>query len=373
MHRFSFYLYFSFALLFLAHSKLNGQSINSSDQDFVVVLDAGHGGKDSGNLGYKGSGFKEKNIALNIVLQVGKILEKTPGIKVVYTRDKDVFIELYKRADIANKVDADLFISIHCDSFSNPEAYGAGTFVLGLHENERNFRIAQKENAVIYLEEDYEKNYPGFDPNSPESVISLLMMQETYLDQSIEAANTIQQSFIKNLNRKDRTVKQAGFAVLRNTYMPSVLVETGFLTNVTEGKFLNSSKGQSQMSNAIAKAILNYRNILDSSVQHETVFQDDTPLVTGNEITSPAVVFKVQLAAGKNDLPLKSYNFKGLNELSKQYDGSLYRYFFGNATSFSSAKKLLNKAKKAGYSNAFFVGFVEGKKVSLEAALEAIR
>ncbi|MEO2099724.1 MAG: N-acetylmuramoyl-L-alanine amidase, partial [Flavobacteriaceae bacterium] len=139
----------------------------------------------------------------------GKILEKTKGIKVIYTRNTDVFVDLIQRANIANKAAADLFVSIHCDAFSSTRAYGAGTFVLGLHENERNFKVAQKENSVIFLEKDYEKNYDGFNPNDPESVISLILMQETYLDQSIEAANTIQKSFVSNLKRKDRTVKQA--------------------------------------------------------------------------------------------------------------------------------------------------------------------
>ena len=152
--------------------------------EFVVVVDAGHGGKDPGN---RGNGYFEKNIALNIALNVGEILTKNK-VKVVYTRTKDVFVDLYRRAQIANNANADLFISIHCDAH-NSNAYGAGTFVLGLHANERNFKIAQKENSVIYLEENYEQKYDGFDPNNPESVISLVLMQEEYLDQSIVAAN----------------------------------------------------------------------------------------------------------------------------------------------------------------------------------------
>ena len=158
---------------------------------------------------------------------------------------------MFKRAQIANDANADLFISIHCDAH-NSNAYGAGTFVLGLHANDRNFQIAKKENSVIFLEDNYEQKYDGFDPNNPESVISLVLMQEEYLDQSINAANFIQQSFVRNLNRKNRNVKQAGFIVLKYTYMPSVLVETGFLTNKNEGKYLNSLKGQSEMSIAVS-------------------------------------------------------------------------------------------------------------------------
>ena len=207
-------------------------NIQSQEKPFVVVLDAGHGGHDSGN---RGNGYFEKKIALSIALKIGEILEKINDFKIIYTRKSDVFVGLIERANIANKADADLFVSIHCDAFTSPKAFGAGTFVLGLHENERNFKVAQKENSVIFLEKDYEKNYDGFNPNDPESVISLILMQQTYLEQSIDVASTIQKSFVNNLSRKDRTVKQAGFIVLKYTYMPSVLVETGFLTNASEG------------------------------------------------------------------------------------------------------------------------------------------
>ena len=210
------------------------QSINDS---FTVVLDAGHGGKDPGN---RGNGYYEKNIALSIALQVGAELEKQGDINVIYTRKKDVFVDLFKRAEIANKAKADLFISIHCDAH-NSNAYGAGTFVLGLHANQRNFEIAKKENSVIFKEENYEQKYDGFDPNSPESVISLVLMQEDYLDQSIVIADLIQKAFVSDLKRKNRTVKQAGFIVLKYTYMPSVLVETGFLTNKKEGAYGSAS------------------------------------------------------------------------------------------------------------------------------------
>ena len=236
----------------------------------------------------QGNGYYEKHIALNITKAIGKQLEKEGGIKVIFTRKDDRFIELKNRAKIANEADANLFISIHCDAFTSPKAYGAGTFVLGLHRNKDNFRIAQKENSVIFLEEDYETTYDGFDPNNPESVISLVLMQEAYLAQSIEAASTIQKSFVTNLSRKDRTVKQAGFLVLRETYMPSVLVEVGFLTNKKEGEYLNSKRGQQEMANTIAKAILNYKKQLDASVgastppveKIETTTQEKTPVVT---------------------------------------------------------------------------------------------
>ena len=231
------------------------------DAPFTVVLDAGHGGHDPGNLG---NGFLEKNIALNIVLQAGKALEETQNVKVVYTRDDDTFVDLYKRGEIANKAKADLFVSVHCDSHSS-DAHGAGTFVLGLHANKQNFEVAKKENSVIYLEDNYETRYADYNINSPESVIGLTIMQEEFLDQSILLGKLMQDRFTGGLKRKDRKVKQAGFIVLHQTFMPSVLIETGFLTNRDEGRYLNSQKGQKEMGVAIAAAILEYRNTIRSN------------------------------------------------------------------------------------------------------------
>ena len=225
---------------------------------FTVVLDAGHGGHDPGNLG---NGYLEKNIALNIVLEVGTALEKEPNTEVIYTRKDDSFVDLYVRGEIANKAKADLFVSVHCDSHTS-NAHGAGTFVLGLHANEQNFEIAKKENSVIYLEDNYETRYAEYDINSPESVIGLTIMQEEFLDQSILLGKLMQDRFTEDLKRNDRKVKQAGFIVLHQTFMPSVLVETGFLTNKDEGRYLNSPKGQQEMGRAIADAILAYRESL---------------------------------------------------------------------------------------------------------------
>ncbi|MGB2153747.1 MAG: N-acetylmuramoyl-L-alanine amidase family protein [Flavobacteriaceae bacterium] len=373
-------LFQRFALLFVLFcSYLFSQDVTASvdpvkNKTFVVVLDAGHGGKDSGN---RGNGYYEKKIALNIVLQIGKILEKDPTIKVIYTRKKDVFVDLIKRARIANQADANLFISVHCDAHTS-QAYGAGTFVLGLHENQRNFEVAKKENSVIFYEENYEENYDGFDPNNPESVISLTLMQETYLNQSITAANEIQKSFVNNLNRKDRTVKQAGFIVLKYTYMPSVLVETGFLTNAKEGAYLNSNKGQIQMSKAIAKAIIDYRNSLNLSINSSTSIVNKQNTEKDKEIIEPTVdskenssqvTFKIQIAASSNFLETKSNNFKNLSPISREKEGSLYRYFFGETNSYPKAKKLKTKAIRKGYEYAFIVAFRENKKIKLSTVI----
>jgi len=266
------------------------------DAPFTVVLDAGHGGHDPGNLG---NGFLEKNIALSIVLEAGKALEETQKVNVVYTREDDTFVDLYKRGEIANKAKADLFVSVHCDSHSS-DAHGAGTFVLGLHANKQNFEVAKKENSVIYLEDNYETRYADYNINSPESVIGLTIMQEEFLEQSILLGKLMQDRFTANLKRKDRKVKQAGFIVLHQTFMPSVLVETGFLTNRDEGKYLNSSKGQQEMGRAIASAILEYRNAIRSNsttltasipgnAPDEAEVQEEVP-----EKEAPAVTNKVE-------------------------------------------------------------------------------
>ncbi|MCG2461260.1 N-acetylmuramoyl-L-alanine amidase [Flavobacteriaceae bacterium F89] len=286
---------------------------NRNNDKFVVVLDAGHGGHDPGNLG---NGYLEKNIALNIVLQVGKILEINPGIKVIYTRKDDTFVDLYVRGEIANKANADLFVSVHCDSHTS-DAHGAGTFVLGLHANKQNFEIAKKENSAIYLEDDYESRYSQYDINSPESIIGLTIMQEEFLDQSIGLAKMIQDNFTNKLHRVDRKVKQAGFIVLHQTFMPSVLVETGFLTNKQEGAYLNSKKGQTEMGTAIADAILEYKKDLwtkapDEVVQAPAVDTTPQPDVVANkssEKTEPKVAAQ-ETPAGNEDKVEKGLDSK---------------------------------------------------------------
>ena len=368
-----FYTFHLVVLLYfgLLNNSMYGHPL--SNKTFVVVLDAGHGGHDSGN---RGNGYYEKTIALNIALSIGKILENHEDIKVIYTRKSDKFVKLVDRADIANKADADLFISIHCDAFTSSKAYGAGTFVLGLHANQRNFEIAKRENSVIFYEEDYEKNYDGFDPNNPESVISLTLMQETYSNQSIEAAATIQKSFVANLGRKDRTVKQAGFVVLKYTYMPSVLVETGFLTNKREGAYLNSNKGQNEISKAIAKAIVNYKNELEKGVVNQQsydekeVLKEMTP-VAENETKD--IRFMVQLAASKKPIEAKPYNFKGLKNVVRQKEGIYYKYFYGNSNSYKLIQREQRKAKRAGFKSAFIVSFRGNQKIKLSEALDALK
>ena len=352
-------------IIVLTFSSFVSTKLFQTPKKFVVVLDAGHGGKDPGNMG---NGYREKDIALKTVLAVGKALEKNPNIKVVYTRKKDVFIDLFVRGKIANKEKADLFVSIHCDSHTS-QAYGAGTFVLGTHRNKTNFEVAKKENSVIFMEDDYEKNYAGFDPNSPESVMSILLSQEEYLDQSIQLAGLIQKHFTGKLNRKDRKVKQAGFIVLHQTVMPSVLVELGFLTNKKEGAYLNSKKGQQQMADAIKEAILQYKTSIEKNVSNYTsINNNQNP--DGDNLNG--ITFKVQIAASSKILATKSYNFKGLSPISREKAGGLYKYLYGNSSDYEQVKMLEEEAKRKGYNSSFIVAYKEGKKIPLTHALKSI-
>ena len=228
-----------------------------------VVIDAGHGGHDTGTIG---AISREKDIALKIALKVGHYIEeRIPGVEVIYTRDNDTFVELHGRAYIANKNGADLFISIHCNAFpKNPAVQGTETYVMGLSKAERNLEVAKKENSVIYLEEDYQQKYQGFDPNSPESLILLSLEQHAYQENSLLLAANIENQFKNRAGRKSRGVKTAPFWVLWDTAMPSVLVETGYLSNPKEEKDLNDPLLQDYIASAIFRAVRDYKKEIDS-------------------------------------------------------------------------------------------------------------
>lgn len=336
-------------------------AINSQEKTFTVVLDAGHGGKDPGKIGYRK--YKEKDIALDIVLRIGKKLKKEQNVKVIYTRKNDVFIDLWERGRIANKADADLFVSIHCNAH-NSQASGSETWVLGLHANKRNFEVAKAENEVILLEDNYEEKYKGFNPNSPESMIGLTLEQEENLDESILLASSVQNNFHGSLKRTDRGVKQAGFVVLHQTYMPSVLIETGFLTNKKEGAYLHSAKGKSEMASAISKAISRHID----GVRLNTVA---TVNLSSSEVERKGMPhFKVQIASGKTQLSTASYNFKGLKGVNCVPLGGYYKYYLGNTKSYKEAKSLLDKAIKSGYRSSFIAAFIDEKRISLSEAIK---
>jgi N-acetylmuramoyl-L-alanine amidase len=342
---------------------------------FVVVLDAGHGGHDHGNKGKTGSGYKESEISLNIVLKVGSELEKLPNVKVIYTRKTDVFVELRERAAIANRADADLFVSVHCNAH-NSDAYGAETFVLGLHKSQANFEVAKKENEVIYLEENYEEKYGGFDPNAPESLIGMVLMQEEYLDQSILLASLVQNNIINNLKRKDRSVKQAGFWVLHNTYMPSVLIETGFLTNAVEGAYLNSTKGQFEMAREIGNAIKSYISSISASTEkikdpEVKELEVEKAIETTKVDIYEGVNFKVQLAATSKKIDPKPSNFKGLKDVVREKEDGLFKYYYGETSDYNKIQVIKTFAQQKGYPSAYIVAFKKDRKVNISEVLKS--
>src|SRR5690554_5800781 len=359
-------------MVFTITTSFAADSGQTPPREFVVVLDAGHGGKDPGKVAH---GYKESHIALNIVLKIGAELEKIPNIKVIYTRKSDVFVELSERAAIANKNNADLFVSVHCNAHSS-QAHGTETFVLGLHKNQANFEVAKRENEVIYLEENYEENYGGFDPNAPESLIGMVLMQEEYLDQSILLASLVQNNIVSNLKLTDRSVKQAGFWVLHNTYMPSVLIEMGFLTNKKEGAYLNSTKGQAEMGREISNAIKNYISSLtlsEDKIKHPDVkeLEVEKAIETTKEAIYEGVNFRVQLAATSKRLNVNSSNFKGLKDIAREKEDGLYKYYYGETSDYNKIQVIKTFVQQKGFPSAYIVAFKNGKKVNLPEVLKS--
>ncbi len=348
-------------------------------EKFVVVLDAGHGGKDSGTPGTKRYKTAEKDIALDVTLALGKLINKhLPNVKVLYTRTKDIYPTLNKRTVLANEKKADLFISIHCNAQPGGKgsAYGSETFVLGLHKNAANLEVAKRENSVIYQEDNYEETYKDFDPNSPESIIGLILAQEDYLDHSIELANYIETEFKVTGKRKSRGVKQAGLYVLAYTYMPSVLVELGFLTNKKEEDYLNSKKGKQIMTKSLFNAIKKYVNSIYQNKTRAILAKeqvDNTSISHGGNVEKriiEGIIFKVQIAASSRKLDPKPYNFKGLSNISRIHQGNIYKYYHGNTSDYNLAKTLVEEAKAKGYATSFIVAFKDGNKVPLGEVLK---
>ena len=346
----------------------------------TIVLDAGHGGKDPGCAG---ASSKEKDNALAIVLHLGALLEANfPDLKVIYTRDSDVFVELNERADIANRNFADLFVCIHCNAMSVSSAHGAETYVLGMHKVEHNLEVAKRENAAIYLEDNYEKNYDGYDPNSTEAHIFGSSWQSAYLEQSILLAQYVQQFAKSEAFRDDRGVKQAGFIVLKETAMPSVLIETGYLTNAIEEEYLASAEGQEQMAMAIFKAIRAYKNHMEkgqnsvaasknapvksvartsttaTTSSKEVVALKYTPVGTKKAppVAAPAPkAFRILLLSWPNRLDPNAGQLALLSNVKEELKEGKYHYFLGNYPTREEAEKVLPEIKNLGFKTAYIV------------------
>lgn len=341
----------------------------------TVVIDAGHGGKDPG---CHGAHAYEKHVCLSMALMLGEMIKKDyPSINVVYTRDKDVFVELDERAKIANRNNADLFICIHANAAS-ASAYGTETYVLGLHRTESQQKIAERENATIYLEDDGGEKYKDFDL-SPDAIIARQIQLSVFLDQSISFAGKLQDEF-KSIGRYDRGVKQAGFLVLYKTTMPSVLIETGFLTNPKEEAFLSSKESQEKMATAMFTAFKKYKNELEGietkveetpkEVVKKEVDQKENPFNDKKEYEKDKVVFRVQIKTSTTKLPTASSEFNGLQIFEYQQDG-LYKYTTGNfVNDYKSANNLKNEMRNSGFQHAFVVGFLNGERISLEKAIK---
>ncbi len=353
--------------VFLFLSVLIALSLSSfAQKKHVIVLDAGHGGKDPGALG---NGVKEKDVALAVVLKLGEYLSQLPDTKVVYTRDKDVFVELNERAHIANRSGAELFVSVHCNSNPSSKPHGAETYTLGLHRTKDNLEVAKTENSVIFYEDDYEKQYEGFDPNNDEDYILLTLMQNVNLDQSIDFSTKVQEQFEKRVGRKNRGVKQAGFLVLRKTTMPGVLIELGFLSNPKEAKFIKSKKGQDYMASAIFRAIKEYFKEVDedNKVAEEKQKAKEEKEAVSERKESP-VYYRVQFATYMKEKKKNFRKFRKLKDVRYYKDGGLYKYTAGNDTSLHVIAKYLKTVKEKGFIDAFIVAFKDGQRIPLNKA-----
>ncbi len=360
----------------------------------TVVIDPGHGGREPGAVGRRSM---EKDIALAIGLKLGQyIRENIPDVEVIFTRDSDVFVPLHERAQIANDNNADLFISIHCNSTVNSLAQGTETFVMGLHRSQANLEVARRENKSILYEDDYLETYDGFDPNSPEANIIFALYQNAYLDQSLQMASLVQQQFRDRARRIDRGVKQAGFLVLYQIAMPGILIETGFLSNPAEEQYLMSESGQAYIASAIFRAFRDYKEEQDAlfaarnaypgayqkaetakagqpaeaTVSHaevaEVAEQSPPPATTdGGEI-----IFRVQFASTSEKRPLDDPVFRGLEDISWYFHEGLYKYTIGNEPSLEKAAEIQQAVQDAGFRDAFVVAFLNEERIS---AAEAIR
>jgi N-acetylmuramoyl-L-alanine amidase len=340
-------------------------------KNWVIVIDAGHGGKDPGALG---SFSSEKNITLAIALKTGSFIENNiKNVSVIYTRKSDSFPKVKDRAEIANKNNADLFISIHVNWAKSKSVHGTETYVMGLAKDQQNLEVAMKENEVILLENDYSTTYEGFDPKSPESYIMFTLMQNIFLEQSTSLASEIQNQYKGKNNRLDRGVKQAGFWVLFMTTMPSVLTETGFITNPDEEKFLNSKEGQDKIALSIFKACNDYITDIESkSSKFPVKNQNNRPDINNSELSTTKtgdIMYRVQIAASSTKIEVKPENFNGLKDVVEINGQEQLKYAAGSFNNYMSAvnfrKEIADK-----FPDAFVIAIKDNKILPLQQALD---
>ena len=353
-------------------------------KDFIVVIDAGHGGHDPGAIGKIS---KEKNINLNVALKVGNLIKNNcDDVKVIYTRSKDVFIPLGRRAEIANNAKADLFISIHTNAWANNRtAKGASTWTLGLAKSDANLEVAKRENSVILYESDYQTRYAGFNPNSAESYIIFEFMQDKYMEQSVHLASLMQKQFRHTCKRLDRGVHQAGFLVLKASAMPSILIELGFISTPEEERYLNSETGATTMAKGIYHAFLNYKReheirltgvsktvIPTEQKGQEIEKENDRPVtvqkVAENATNDNEITFKIQILTSSKPLAKNDKRLKGLKGVDYYKEKDIYKYTYGASGDYN--KVLRTKSTiTAKFKDAFIIAFRDGEKMNVNEAI----
>ena len=364
-----------------------------AEKQFTLVIDAGHGGKDAGAVGRKA---KEKTINLNVALAFGKLVkEKCPEVKVIYTRTTDKFIALKERAAIANRNKADLFVSIHTNAVARgKKVYGTETFTLGTARAEENLEVAKRENSVITYEENYEQTYAGFDPNSPESYIIFEFMQDRYMEQSVDLARCIQDQYTSHAGRQNKGVKQAGFLVLRETSMPSVLTELGFISTPAEENYLNSEQGQRQLAQSLYNGFVTYykkvtKHLGTPMIAQEGAVIDDAPAVALQPVAQEATevpsvtekseapkkqvatnakpVFKVQIFTSPTKVKSSDARLKNVKQADYYKDGKTYKYTSGSSTDYNTINNLRRQLSKR-FKGCFVVAFLNGERIDLNEA-----
>ncbi|MBK21152.1 MAG: hypothetical protein CMP63_02375 [Flavobacteriales bacterium] len=415
------YILLSILFLFSIFKSLGqNDSVESKKFDVkTIVIDAGHGGHDPGCLG---SSSQEKHICLSVALKLGKLINAYfPDVNVIYTRDKDVFVKLHERANIANRNKADLFISIHANSAQNKSAYGTETYVMGTKYTDRNLELSKRENSVIFMEKDYEKNYDGYDPNSPLTNILMGLYQQEYLQSSINFATKVEHQFKTRNNRHSRGVRQRVLLVMYRTTMPSVLIELGFLTNKSEEALLKDKVGQAETAAAIFRAFAEYKremqgynpseiiaeearlfsqldsmiqNILNVKLDNEKFNEQQKKVELSNDSIAKVieiqkaeevkkeiekrdpknneVLFRVQITSSSKKIPLNSRRFKDVKDVFEYKSGDVFKYAVGNCVTQEEAIELQKKVRQTSFNDAFVVAFYKGNRVSVKKAKELI-
>ena len=349
----------------------------AAKKGFTLVIDAGHGGHDAGALG---TFSKEKNINLNVALAFGRLVENNcPGVNVIYTRKTDVFIPLHQRADIANRNKADLFISIHTNALpKGAKAMGLETYTLGMHRASDNFDVAKRENSVILIEKDYKQHYEGFDPSSSESYIMFEFLQDKNMAQSVELAKMVQKRTCAAAARPNKGVKQAGFLVLRETSMPSCLIELGFISTPSEEQFLNSDEGIANMGSGIYQAFCDYLAKYDKSFtvpfnpEVSETKEDNKEQPQPEEVKDEAPVFKVQILTSNVKLKSGSRQLKGRDDADFYKDGNIYKYTVGASTNYNEIYRL-RKQLLDQFPEAFIIAFKGGQRMNVQKAIEEFK